>query len=288
MPDVAPYPEIPAVFACEGETLCGVLHLGAPEATRGVLIVVGGPQYRVGSHRQFLLLARQLAANGIPVLRFDYRGMGDSEGALRDFDHIGPDIRAALDWFTNRVEGLNEIVIWGLCDAASAAAFYAHTDPRVAGLVLLNPWVRTQAGEAKAYMKHYYVRRLIAPEFWGKVFALRWNVRATMASLAGFLRALRSQGNLRDDVKSDHHLPLPERMRNALSKFPRPTLVILSGQDLTAAEFRDAVQSSGAWRDWTAQPHVKIREFPEADHTFSSRPWRDRVADWTLSWVRSW
>ena len=52
---------------------------------RGVLIVTGGPQYRAGSHRQFVLLARFLAARGMAVLRFDYRGMGDSEGAPRDY-----------------------------------------------------------------------------------------------------------------------------------------------------------------------------------------------------------
>ena len=45
-------------------------------ASRGMLIVVGGPQYRAGSHRQFTLLARDVAATGVPTMRFDYRGMG--------------------------------------------------------------------------------------------------------------------------------------------------------------------------------------------------------------------
>ena len=43
-------------FACGGEWLYGVLSLPAqaPQAARrGVLIVVGGPQVRTGSHRQF-------------------------------------------------------------------------------------------------------------------------------------------------------------------------------------------------------------------------------------------
>ncbi|KAB8057318.1 hydrolase 1, exosortase A system-associated, partial [Janthinobacterium violaceinigrum] len=58
--------------------LVGILSLPAAPGPRGVLIVTGGPQYRVGSHRQFVLLARALAAQGVPVLRFDLRGMGDS------------------------------------------------------------------------------------------------------------------------------------------------------------------------------------------------------------------
>ena len=40
-----------------------------------VLVVVGGPQYRVGSHRQFVSLARALARQGMTTVRFDYRGM---------------------------------------------------------------------------------------------------------------------------------------------------------------------------------------------------------------------
>jgi len=75
------------VYECQGQRCVGLVH--APGAASiGVVIVVGGPQYRVGSHRQFLLLARSLAADGVPVLRFDYRGMGDSEGDIRDFENV--------------------------------------------------------------------------------------------------------------------------------------------------------------------------------------------------------
>src|SRR5690349_15977659 len=85
------------VFECAGERLVGVVHAGA--ASVGVLVVVGGPQYRAGSHRQFVLMARELARAGYPVLRFDYRGMGDSDGAPCSFEQIDPDIRAAIDAF---------------------------------------------------------------------------------------------------------------------------------------------------------------------------------------------
>ena len=126
-------------FDCEGESLVGILSGAGLPAGRGVLIVVGGPQYRVGSHRQFALLARHLAKHGVPTLRFDYRGMGDSDGEVRTFERVGEDIRCAIDRFFASVPGLKDVVIWGLCDAASAALFYAHQDARVSGLILLNP-----------------------------------------------------------------------------------------------------------------------------------------------------
>jgi exosortase A-associated hydrolase 1 len=132
------------VFDCAGDSLIGVLNGVALSTRRGVLIVVGGPQYWVGSQRQFTLLSRHLAEHGLPTLRFDYRGMGDSDGGGRTFECVGADIHCAIDRFFASVPGLKDVVLWGLCDAASAALFYAHQDVLVSGLVLLNPCVRTE------------------------------------------------------------------------------------------------------------------------------------------------
>ncbi|PLX75955.1 MAG: hydrolase 1, exosortase A system-associated [Azoarcus sp.] len=158
------------LFECEGDELVGII--AAPEeisSDLGVLVVVGGPQYRVGSHRQFVLMARRLAANGFACMRFDYRGMGDATGEQRDFEHVEQDIRAAIDAFCARAPAVKRVVLWGLCDGASAACFYAAGDMRVTGMVLLNPWVKTAAGEAKTYLKHYYLQRVLEPAFWKKL-----------------------------------------------------------------------------------------------------------------------
>ena len=56
------------------QSLAAVLSPGS--ASTGLLLVVGGPQYRVGSHRQFVKLCRAAAANRIPAFRFDVAGMG--------------------------------------------------------------------------------------------------------------------------------------------------------------------------------------------------------------------
>jgi alpha/beta superfamily hydrolase len=70
------------LFPCAGETLIGILAM--PEVSRdvGVIILVGGPQYRVGGHRQNVQLARRLSEAGYVTLRFDYRGTGDSRDKL--------------------------------------------------------------------------------------------------------------------------------------------------------------------------------------------------------------
>ena len=93
------YNEQGTVFPSNGNRLLGIAAVPEQYESVGVLILVGGPQYRVGSHRQFTLLARSLAESGIPCFRFDYAGMGDSEGDKQEFQEVQGDITAALNQF---------------------------------------------------------------------------------------------------------------------------------------------------------------------------------------------
>jgi exosortase A-associated hydrolase 1 len=292
-----PPDELALSFDCGGDTLVAIVSPAATAATRGVLIVVGGPQYRAGSHRQFTLLARQLAAQGIPAMRFDYRGMGDSSGAIRNFEQVQQDLRCAIDQFCRAVPGLQEVVLWGLCDAASAAMFYAAQDARVRGLVLLNPWARTPEGLARATLKHYYLARLASAEFWKKVFSGRFAAGAALRSLRGVVRAAgRAPAAPPAVAASRTSAPatpagLPElgpRMLAGLQRFDGPLLLITCDADLTAQEFMAMVKGSRAWRTLLGAPRVQHQTMAAADHTFSRREWRDQVGDWTANWVKQW
>ena len=142
-------------LAGAGYQLSAILHQGA--ATTGVLLIVGGPQYRVGSHRQFVKLSRYLAAQGVPSMRLDTAGMGDSSGSKAAFYQQTADIELAIDAFFQQCPQLTQVVLWGLCDAASAILIKLNRpDPRVSGVILLNPWVRQQQSHAKTMLKHYY------------------------------------------------------------------------------------------------------------------------------------
>ena len=281
-------------FACEGCWLYGVLSLPpfAAQAQRGVVLVVGGPQYRVGSHRQFTLLARELAQQGVPVLRFDYRGMGDSEGEIRDFQDVDADLRAAIDAFSAELPALREVVLWGLCDAASAAMLYAQHDARVAGLVLLNPWARTEEGAARATLKHYYLSRLTQAGLWRKIARGQFDYAAAARSFIGLCGNVLRRKDAPDAVaapgaSSNRALSLPEQMLAGFSRFEGRTLLIISGADLTGREFAD-MASAPAWRKLMRGKRVARQTLPQADHTFSRPDWRDQVAHWTADWLRRW
>jgi uncharacterized protein len=269
------------VFRCDGDDLVGILARAQNGGRRGVLVVVGGPQYRAGSHRQFTLLARTLAANGTPAFRFDRRGMGDSAGSPRNFDTIGSDIAAAISTFQRLVAGLEEIVLWGLCDAASAAMMYAATDARVGGIVAVNPWVRSEETLAQSRVKYYYPRRLIDRDFWAKL--LRGNVSIGAAS-GDFLASVR-RSRYREAQKQDDFIT---RMRCGLEDFGGHSLVVLSGNDLTAREFCEVVAADTRWTRAIERPSVKRIQLRDADHTFSTPQWRLAVERHTLEWLASW
>lgn len=272
-------------FACGADQLVGILSLPSTPAPRGVVIVVGGPQVRCGSHRQFTLLARMLAAQGTPVLRFDYRGMGDSEGAQRAFDTVDDDLRAAIDCFQREVPGLREVVLWGLCDGAAAAALYAPQDARVAGLVLLNPWVRTEEGAARATLKHYYLDRLRDPALWTKIAQGGFNPFKAARSFAGVARRALLPAASKTDA--DCGAALPERLHGSLLRFEGRVLVVLSGADLTAQEF-SVVAEAPHWRSLLQEPRFVRHTLAGADHTFSRRAWHEQAGAWTADWLATW
>ncbi len=282
-------PEIPTVFTCSGDRLIGIATQPVNPKNTGLIIIVGGPQYRAGSHRQFTLLARSLAQEGFASFRFDYRGMGDSEGEMRYFESIDDDIRAAIDAFQNTNPTVQKIALWSLCDAASAALYYAHTDPRVIGQVLLNPWVHSEAGAARARLKHYYLTRLMQKSFWIKLLTGGVKVSNSVGSLAESARqaSVTSEATQAEptDPRYGSHGYI-ERMLAGLKAYKGKTLILLSGQDLVAQEFRQLLQADKSWAKACGQPNAQQVAVEKANHTFSSAKWRVQAEELTQKWLR--
>lgn len=293
--------ETPLCFDCAGDRLVGIVHTPAMPKARGVVIVVGGPQYRIGSHRQFVSLARFLAAAGYPVLRFDYRGLGDSDGDFVGFRGIDADISSAVDAFRSHLPDLEHIVLWGLCDAASAIAYYAHQDRRIDAIALLNPWVRSEAGLARTHARHYYLQRLLDRDFWARLARGRIDLRDSLRSLIAAAAAVGGglaprglapggRGATTDrpaDTGTDDRWsrPLPDTVGRALRRFDRASLIILSGDDLTANEFHETVLKAKPLRGWARRDTVTVQRLAAANHTYASRQWRQQVHRWTLDWL---
>jgi uncharacterized protein len=264
-------------FACEGEWLTGVLAEGVADRGCGVLIVVGGPQYRAGSHRSFVQLARHLAQGGYPTLRFDVRGMGDSGGDLRSFEQLGADLNAALTALLAARPQLRGVVLWGLCDGASAALLKLQSapDPRVAGLCLVNPWVRSGATLARTQLKHYYRQRLMQKSFWRKLLSGQVAGRA-LREFGQSLRSARTPGAAAPQS-------FQQRMAAGLAGFRGPVLVLLSSEDYTAKEFSEHTRGDPTWQ--SALRRAEQRPLHGTDHTCSDAAGQRLLERETLAWL---
>ena len=90
----------------------------------------------------------------------------------------------------------------------------------------------------------------------------------------------------RDGEVAMSNRTLPERMAEGLDRFRGSVLLILSGRDLVAAEFKDMLSVAPTWRRLIrSKSRVTRLDYPEANHTFSRDEWRRQVTRWTKDWI---
>jgi len=287
------YAEQAITFAVNGHSLFGILSKPKVKAKAAVIIVVGGPQYRVGSHRQFALLARYLAGQGILALRFDYTGMGYSQGITKKFYQIDDDIKAAVNFISNHECGIKNIYVWGLCDAA-AISFTAYTDERIDGVILLNPWVRSEASHSKVILNNYYRGRLFSIEVWKQLLLSPRKIFNAVFSIGNIIVRILKARSQKPQAKQREEIPIADREENlavailkGMSNFNGNICLILSGKDLVADEFKQVLNENGWLREEKNRSKTVIHHVDAADHTFSSRLWRSQVERITLEFINS-
>ena len=133
----------PLFFPSSDRRLFGVLHTPeAPTREAGIVLCPPFAEELKQACRIFAELARRLAAQGFPCLRFDYRGTGDSAGPFTDFTLAGAteDIGAAAAFLRERA-GVERIGLVGLRLGASLAWKAAAQGLDAAPLVLWQPIV---------------------------------------------------------------------------------------------------------------------------------------------------
>jgi hypothetical protein len=137
-----------------GKHLFGMLCRPAQEKTADFVAVIanssGDPHY--GFARAGTDLARRLASAGLPTLRLDFDGLGDSGVAGGPASHVfetdrRQDIAAAVDALAEL--GFRRFALQGLCSGAYHALQAALAEPRIDRLLLINlPLFQWRDGDA--------------------------------------------------------------------------------------------------------------------------------------------
>jgi len=129
-------------FPSSGTLLRGVVHWPAGDPVAGLVFVHAFAEEKKCAHRPFVEMARAACGAGVAVLRFDFRGCGDSEGQFEDatLDGWRRDLRVALA-FARANLGCERMGLLGLRLGAALAAELTEEEITLGCLVLWEPMV---------------------------------------------------------------------------------------------------------------------------------------------------
>jgi hypothetical protein len=255
--------ETPIVFFNHGQQLVGVLH--RPDAVStprpAVVFFHGFTGTKVEPHRIFVKAARQLAAAGIFAFRFDFRGSGDSEGDFSEMTISGEisDALKAIDVLTTTA-GVdpNRIGALGLSMGGGVAACVCGRDPRIKSAVLWAPLSDDPPDVLQMMLG---------------ANAARPNPGADFVDFWG--------GNT---VGPAFFADIPRiKPSQEIQRFSGPLLIVHGTADETVPathgrRYYELMRNRNA--------PTEIEMIPDADHTFNTKAWEDRVIARSVEWFR--
>jgi pimeloyl-ACP methyl ester carboxylesterase len=306
----------PVVFENrDGNKLFGMLH--RPPAARGqalgIVLLSPGVKMRVAPHRLYVMMATRLAELGYPVLRFDFYGLGDSEGELEDeylADLYGTvsagrfvsDTHSAMDWM-QRECSIEQFVVGGLCGGAITGLLAGGGDTRIVGLLSLGiPVIRYSAnidpdrfvtrGQLKE-LRRVYFRKLLNPVAWVRLLTLRSDFRSIGRVVRGALAKPASELGI------GQHPPPPDvgaestnlnplfapaffRMLDSDAKM----ILIFSGSDRLTWEYEEKFASLNKERLAEFVDELEVHTVPDANHIFATREWQQQMMALVEDWLK--
>jgi alpha/beta superfamily hydrolase len=111
-----------------------LLNVGSPDATHAALVCHPHPLFGGTMHNKVVFQTmKALHGFGFPVLRFNFRGAGKSEGEHDQGRGEVDDVRTAIDWLDHEFH--LPVIFAGFSFGASTGLRAACPDPRVVALI---------------------------------------------------------------------------------------------------------------------------------------------------------
>jgi alpha/beta superfamily hydrolase len=252
------------------------------EARPIVLVLNSGVIHRVGHNRMYVTLARRLAAQGYTVLRFDLAGIGDSEkrpDTLSTADGALADIREVMDWLEASLPA-RPVAVIGLCIGAYLGVLYGGRDPRVGGVMMMDPFIPRTPRFYFNYCVKEAVRITLNPSSWSGVRKLFRSAfkQAGIGPSSGtaeesFLVRIEDP-KIRAQIEESYRLAIDRKLK---------MLMVLTGGLERQHNYRRQL--------FDAFPHLrfgdllKMEYWADVDHIFSHPADRERLFGKVESWL---
>jgi pimeloyl-ACP methyl ester carboxylesterase len=294
----------------QGHLLFGMLT--EPEDPRpdvAVVLLAAGVKGRVGPHRLYLQIAEFFAGLGFRVLRFDFYGIGDSEGVIDErqlADLYGSvavgryieDTAAAVDWLC-ATTGVPHVIVGGLCGGAITGLLAGAAHPRVAGLFGLGlpitvdgsnvDKVRFMSAGQLEGIRTKYLKKLASPGAWLRLLSMKTDFRLLLRSLLVRRRpsapgpAPRGGEPPADGNTNPHFRPQLLRMLGNR----RPVLLLFSESDRLYAEFNEKFVQPHAFDASAYEGILDVAVVAEANHVFTFAEWQRDMLEKSRTWVEA-
>lgn len=306
--------QTPVVFTNrKGLRLFGMLHVptGASRRDVGVLLLSPGVKMRVGPQCLYRRMTDMFVTLGFTVFRFDFHGVGDSEGeldekALVDFyNHIEvgrytDDALDAVEWMQAHC-GVSRVVASGLCGGAVTGLLAGERDERIAGLlgIGITPVLASQAADASLYMttgqveanrQRYLKRSMLSLGSWMRFLTLRSDYRLMWKALIKPLLGPPTKAAVGDTdgnaVERDNANPrFPPAFFRMLDT-SRPLLLVFSGADRLYWEFQEKFVARHEARLKAVQSGYDLHVVANANHVLSLREWQQEMLNVSARWLQ--
>lgn len=242
----------------------------------GVLILNAGLLHHIGPFGLHVDLANKFATIGIPTIRLDQSGKGESpkrhgfsrsDSIIADYD----DAHEALQQL-----GAKKIVLLGLCSGADDATLIASQRSSVGALVLLDGYARRNF----RYYINYYKPRI-------------WSFRRWRRFAKKLLQQVSPPFN--DDLLSDtipitislrewpEDAEMIERYRNLLANGTRILSIFTAGQNY----YNYANQLAEIISAPEGRKNLEEVYLAHADHTYSTCSNRKRLVEYVSNWLQN-
>ena len=297
----------------DGLRLRGMLHEPDPQSARGICVLLLSPgiKGRIGPHRLYLKIAAGLVPRGFHVLRFDFYGLGDSDGVIderltsdmyntiQDGRYVADTI-AAMDWMQSTV-GVKRFVGSGLCGGSITAMLAAAQDKRIESILSLSiptafdggeaNWARFATARQLEGIRRGYLKRLLKPEAWvrflsGKTsYAVLWRSLKQLLPAAAGAKAANSPAASAPVAPKDDTNP---KFAPAFLKFVgsrRRMLLIFSGRDRLQWDFEEKFRDRHLPQLEPWRGYFEMHTIADANHILSDPAWVREMVTLSGDWL---